>query len=152
MHSPHPPMDPPLPAPITMSLTTTPTSRFGFSMVRGKFCHSCFEITARTALAQFGHSTLKTRVRFKKGGRPPRGCATDCGVSSRNMRQNPLKRKPLPPQIEPAKKGLLCCAVPLANNLSEAKFLFIATFNKEANVLLFLFLLHYFSKAVYGAK
>ena len=57
----------PLPSLITMSLTTTPTSRFGFSMMRGKFCHSCFEITARTALAQFGHFTLKTRVKV----RPP---------------------------------------------------------------------------------
>ena len=36
------------PAPITMSLTTTPTSRFGFSRMWGKFCHSCFEITGRT--------------------------------------------------------------------------------------------------------
>ena len=71
MHPPHPSLDPPLPALITLSLTTTPTSRFGFSMMRGKFCHSCFEITARrpTALAQFGHFTLKTRVRFQKGGR-----------------------------------------------------------------------------------
>ena len=46
---------------IIMSLTTTPTNRFGFSMMRGKFCHStCFEIIAHTALAQFGHFTLKT--------------------------------------------------------------------------------------------
>ena len=59
--------DLPLPERITMSPTTTPTSRFGFSMMRGKFCHSYFEITARTALAQFGHFTLKTRVRFQKG-------------------------------------------------------------------------------------
>ena len=41
MHPPHPPV-----ALITMSLTTTPNSRFGFSMMRGKFCHSCFERTA----------------------------------------------------------------------------------------------------------
>ena len=69
MHSPHPlPLNPPLPAPKAMSITTTPTSRFGISMMWGKFCHSCFEITARTALAQFGHFTLKTRVRFQKGG------------------------------------------------------------------------------------
>ena len=47
----HPPLDPLLPTLITMSLTTTPTSRFGFSMMRDKFCQSCFEITARTALA-----------------------------------------------------------------------------------------------------
>ena len=39
----------------------------------GKFCQSSFEITARTVLAQFGHFTLQTRVRFQKGGggRPP---------------------------------------------------------------------------------
>ena len=42
----------------------TPTSRFCFSMMRGQFCHSCIEITARTALAQFGHFILKTRVQF----------------------------------------------------------------------------------------
>ena len=65
MH-PHTPLDPPLPALITMTVTTTPTSRFGFSMMGGKFCHSYFEITARTALAQFGHFTLKTRIRFQK--------------------------------------------------------------------------------------
>ena len=69
-------LDPPLPAWITMSLTTTPTSRFGFSMTWGKFCHNCFEITARTALAQFGHFTLKTKVWFEKGRvstpQPPR--------------------------------------------------------------------------------
>ena len=47
---------------ISMFLTTTPTSRFGFSMMWGKFCHSCFEITARIALAQFGHFTLQARV------------------------------------------------------------------------------------------
>ena len=64
------PLDPPLPALITMSLTTTPTSRFGFRMMRGKFCHSCFKITARTALARFRHFTLKTRVRFRP---PPLG-------------------------------------------------------------------------------
>ena len=73
-------LDRPLPAQITISLTTTPTSRFGFSMMCGKFCHSCFEITARTALSQFGHFTLKTRVRFEKGGGStpltPPGCAT----------------------------------------------------------------------------
>ena len=44
-------LDPPMPAPITMSLITTPTRRFGFSMMRGKFCQRCFELTARTALA-----------------------------------------------------------------------------------------------------
>ena len=73
MHPPHPP-DAPLPALIfiTMSLTSTPTSRFGFSMMRGEFYHSCFEIITRTALAQFGHFTLKTRVWFQKGEvRPP---------------------------------------------------------------------------------
>ena len=58
------PLDRPMPALITMPLTTTPTSRFGFSMMRGKFCQSCFEVRARTALAQFEHFTLKTRVRF----------------------------------------------------------------------------------------
>ena len=62
-------LDLPMPARITMSLTTMPTSRFGFSMMWGKFCHSCFEITPRTALEHF---TLKTSVRFQKGGgRPP---------------------------------------------------------------------------------
>ena len=65
-----------LPALITVCLTTTPT---GFSMM-GQFCHSCFEITERTALAQFGHFTLKTRVWFQIGGcrppNPPHGCAT----------------------------------------------------------------------------
>ena len=50
----------------------TPASRFGFSMMWNKFCHSCFEITLRTALAQFEHFTLKARVRFQKGGRPPK--------------------------------------------------------------------------------
>ena len=65
------PLDPPLPTLITMSLTTSPPSRFGFSMMCGKFCYSCFEITARTALAQFRHFTLKRRFRFQKGeGRP----------------------------------------------------------------------------------
>ena len=65
-------LDPPLPA-RTMFLTTTPTSRFGFSMMCGKFCQSCVKITARSALAQFGHFTLKTKVRFEKGGfRPPK--------------------------------------------------------------------------------
>ena len=70
---PHIALDPPLPVLITMSLTTTPTSRFGLTILRGKFCHSCFEITARTGttFAQFGHFTLKTRVRFQKGVRPP---------------------------------------------------------------------------------
>ena len=65
---------------ITMSLTTTPTSRFCFNMMWGKFYRICFEITARTVLAQFGHFTLKTRVRFQNGegfdpptlGAPPR--------------------------------------------------------------------------------
>ena len=56
------PPDQPLPAPITMFLTTTPNSRFGFITMWGKFCQSCFEITARTALAQFGHFILKARV------------------------------------------------------------------------------------------
>ena len=42
-----------------------------------QICHSCFEITARTVLAQFGHFALRTRIRFQKGGRPPNspGCA-----------------------------------------------------------------------------
>ena len=35
---------------ITLFLTTKPTSRFGFSMMWGKFCHNCFEITARSLL------------------------------------------------------------------------------------------------------
>ena len=33
-----------------------------------QICPNCFEITARTALAQFGYFTLKTKVRFHKGG------------------------------------------------------------------------------------
>ena len=66
-----PSLDPPMPALITMPLTTTPTSRFGFSMMRGKFCQSCFEVTVRTTLAQFGHFTLKTRIRFQRGGFDP---------------------------------------------------------------------------------
>ena len=65
------PLDPFLPAPITMYLTTTSTSRFGFNIMWGKFCHSCFEITACTALAQFRHFTLKTRIRFQKGNFNP---------------------------------------------------------------------------------
>ena len=36
-------------------------------MMRGNFCHSCFEVTARIALAQLGHFTLKTRVRSGAG-------------------------------------------------------------------------------------
>ena len=66
--SPHFSLDPPLLAQITMTFTTTPTTRFGFSVRWGKFCQNCFEITARTALAQFGHFTVKTRVWFQKGG------------------------------------------------------------------------------------
>ena len=58
----HPTLDPPPPALITMSLTTTPTSRFGFSKMGGKVCQSCLEIRGRTALAQLGHFTLKTSV------------------------------------------------------------------------------------------
>ena len=66
------PMDLPMAALIITSLTTTPTSRFSFNMMRGKVCQICFEITARTVLAQFGHFTLKIRVRFNKGEfRPP---------------------------------------------------------------------------------
>ena len=75
------PLDPPLLALITMSLTTTPTSRFGFNMMWGKFCRSCFEITAYIALAQFGHFTLKTRVRFKKGGGGSLGHAAELACS-----------------------------------------------------------------------
>ena len=55
-----PPLDPPQPTLITMFLTTTPTSRFGFSMMWGKFCRNCFEITARTA-----------QGRWKVGARAP---------------------------------------------------------------------------------
>ena len=47
-------------------------------MMRGKVCHSRFEITARTALAaQFGHFHLKTRIRFQKRGFDPLECATE---------------------------------------------------------------------------
>ena len=42
-----------------------------FSMMWGEFCQSCFEITASTALAHFEHFTLKTRIRFQKGGSTP---------------------------------------------------------------------------------
>ena len=35
----------------------------------GKFCRSCFEIAARTVLAQFGHFTL--RFSFKRRGLTP---------------------------------------------------------------------------------
>ena len=70
-HIPHIPLDSSLLVLITMSLTTMPTSRFFFSMMWGKFCHSCFEITARTALAQFVHFTLKTMVRFQRWGFDP---------------------------------------------------------------------------------
>ena len=66
-------LDPPLPTRIIMSLSTTSTSRFGFSMICGKFCHSCVEITARTAFAQCGHFTSKQKVGSTKGGfRPPK--------------------------------------------------------------------------------
>ena len=41
---------------------------FGFSTIWGKFC---FEITARTRQAQFGHFTSKTRFSFKKGSSTP---------------------------------------------------------------------------------
>ena len=75
-------LDPPLPTWTTMSLTTTPTSRFGFSMMCGQFCHSCFEITARTALAQSEHLTLKTKVRFEKGRSTPQ---TPLGASLVNL-------------------------------------------------------------------
>ena len=51
---------------ITMFLT--PTSQFGFRMMRAKFCQSCFKITASTAIAQFGHFTLKTKDQFQKEG------------------------------------------------------------------------------------
>ena len=57
-----------LPAWIIMSLTTIPTSRFGFSMICGKFCHSCVRITARAALAQLEHFTLKQKFGLKRGG------------------------------------------------------------------------------------
>ena len=68
MHSSHPQLDPLLLALITLSLTFASTSRIGFSMMWGKFCHSCFEITAQTALALFGHFTLKNKGLFSKGG------------------------------------------------------------------------------------
>ena len=40
-----------LPALITMPLATMATSRFGFSMMWGKFCQNCFEKAGHTALA-----------------------------------------------------------------------------------------------------
>ena len=72
-------LDPPMLTLISMSLTSTPTSRFCFSMMQGKFCQSCFEVTAGTTLVQFGHFTLKTRVRFQRRGfdpQTPDECAT----------------------------------------------------------------------------
>ena len=83
----HPPWIRPCPhALITMSLTTTLTNRFGFRMMPGKFCQSCFEIAVRTALAEFGHFTLQFKIKglvSKGGGRPPNppGCVT--GVACR---------------------------------------------------------------------
>ena len=73
----------PLPALITMALTTSPTSRFGFSMIRGKFCHRCFERTAGI----YCFCTVWTFY-FKNKGlvfkgvgfdplTPPPACATD---------------------------------------------------------------------------
>ena len=59
----------PLPALITTSFTTALTSQSGFCIMRGKFCHSYFEITPRTGLAQFGHFTLRTlQIRFQMEG------------------------------------------------------------------------------------
>ena len=58
-------------------------------MMWGKFCHSCFEITGRTALAQFGHFTLKTRVRFQKGGfrspKPPLGAPLYSDITPKRL-------------------------------------------------------------------
>ena len=59
-------LDPPLPARITMSFTTTPTSRFGFSMMCGKFCHSCFECRYCTCTVWTLH--LKNKSSIWKGG------------------------------------------------------------------------------------
>ena len=96
--SPHPFLDPPLPVPITMSFTTTPTKRFGFSMMWGKFCQSCFEITARTTLAHFGHFTLKTRVWFQKGGfdqpNPLLGASLKCIFAFVVIKYNNFAQKP----------------------------------------------------------
>ena len=72
MHPPHPPGLAPA---RTDNNVFYHYSKSNQPMMRGKFCHSYFEITARTALAQFGHfrPTLKTRVRFRKGEfRPPK--------------------------------------------------------------------------------
>ena len=40
-------------------------------MMWDKFVQSCFEITARAALAQFEHLTLKTKVQFQKEASTP---------------------------------------------------------------------------------
>ena len=81
MHPPHPPLGPPLPAVITMSLATTPASRFGFNMMQGKFCRSCFKITARTASTVWTlHFKNKNSVskgrEFRLPQLPPPWCAT----------------------------------------------------------------------------
>ena len=58
----HSPLDPPLSALIAMSLTTTPSSRFGFSMMWrvGQILSKQFRnnSTKAIALAQFGHFTF----------------------------------------------------------------------------------------------
>ena len=64
------PLDPPLSVLISMYLTTTPTSRFGFSMMCDKFCHTCFEITARSRLHlhSLDSSLQKQGFGFKREG------------------------------------------------------------------------------------
>ena len=69
------PLDPLMLALITMSLTTIIHQPADLVSVRCRANwqilstgQSCFEVSAHTALSQFGHFTLKTRVWFQKGG------------------------------------------------------------------------------------
>ena len=87
-----------LPARIIMSLTTIPTSRFGFSMICGKFCHSYVKITARTALVQFEHFTLKLKFGLKRGDFDPPNNLLGCATAS-----NPLRLPASPVQSRSVK-------------------------------------------------
>ena len=76
IYSAHPTLSPPLTAPITMSLTTAPTRRFGFSMMWGKFCHSCHNSTYCTCTVWTLHFKNKSSVSKGWGVDPP-GCTTE---------------------------------------------------------------------------
>ena len=70
-------MHPPIPPGTAPARTDNNVSYHYYNqpMMWGKFRHSYFERTECTAVAQFGHfrPTIKTRVRFQKGGfRPPK--------------------------------------------------------------------------------